>query len=215
MYVQWKFLQDLGNCWAALNGKGLENVSMSIAALLGEKLKSCCSCWVLLYCWVLSSWDNRVYYFSRSRAFAKVSKPLLLQQKLSSFCFIFSLVKIDDVFLFLNSLWMPMTLKSHNFLSATLRTYFCQSLEIILCVIVISCIVGKLLLNIACCMAVIYGDCNNSWLDTDCGYQWEIARVLFHWAAFDHFPATLIFNWCQRSTRFLRHEIMLQPWHSD
>lgn len=66
---------------------------------------------------------------------------------------------------------MPMTLKSHNFLSATLRTYFCQSLEIILCVIVISCIVGKLLLNIACCMAVIYGDCNNSWLDTDCGYQ--------------------------------------------
>lgn len=98
VYVQWKFLESLGYCWAALNDKGLENVGLSIAVLLWEKLKSCCSCWVLLYCWVLSSWDNRVYYFSRGRAFAKVSKPPLLQQKLSSFCFIFSLAKIDDVF---------------------------------------------------------------------------------------------------------------------
>lgn len=66
---------------------------------------------------------------------------------------------------------MLMILKSHNFLSVILRTYFCQSLEIIPCVIIISCIVGKLRLNIACCMAVVYGDCNNSWLDTGCGYH--------------------------------------------
>lgn len=71
-YVHWKFLEGLSNCWAALNGKGLENVGMSIAALLWEKLKSCCSCWVLLYCRVLSSWDNGVYYFGRGRAFVKV-----------------------------------------------------------------------------------------------------------------------------------------------
>lgn len=66
---------------------------------------------------------------------------------------------------------MLMTLKSHNFLSATLRSYFCESLEIIPCVIVISCIVGKLVLNVACCMSVIYGGCNNSWLDTGWGYE--------------------------------------------
>jgi len=48
---------------------------------------------------------------------------------------------------------------------------FCDSLETILSVIVLSCIVGKLVLNTAFCMAVIYGHCCSSWLDTGREYQ--------------------------------------------
>lgn len=65
---------------------------------------------------------------------------------------------------------MLVTLNSPTFVSAPLKNYFSESLEIILSVTVIGCMVGKLVGNVACCIDVIYGDCYNSWLDTSCGY---------------------------------------------
>lgn len=52
---------------------------------------------------------------------------------------------------------MLATSSSPKFLSATLSSCFYEFLETILSVIVISFVVGGLVINTACCMAVIYG----------------------------------------------------------
>lgn len=86
--------------------------------------------------------------------------------------FHFFLVKIDEDFFFFKLTWNAYDFElSQLFVCRTQNLFLQIFIEMIPSVIVISCIVGKLVLNNACCMAVIYGDCYNSWLDTGWGYQ--------------------------------------------